>query len=65
MKYRMEKSHPGLRSSLRSGETARPLVGDPRAEWRDRSEEQRAAFRKPEERDARVIADESDQGRQR
>jgi hypothetical protein len=65
MKYRQEKHHPALKTSLRSCETIRKLAGDPRAEWRDMSEEQRAAFRKPGESDARVIEDESNQGRTR
>ena len=65
MKYRQEKTHPGLGTSLRSGENASRIVGDPFLEWRDREEEQKAAFRKPEERETRVLDDESDQGRTR
>jgi len=65
MRYREEKTHPGLGTSLRSGENASRIFGDPYLEWRNREAEQKAAFRKPEEREARVQEDESDQGRTR
>jgi hypothetical protein len=62
MKYREEKTHPGLGSSLRSGEQARRVLGDPEAEQCDMREEQKAAFVKPGVLDARVRESESDQG---
>lgn len=65
MKYRQEKTHPGLKSSLRSGESEKRLVGDPHAEQRDMGEEQRAAFVKPGQVEPRVLNDESNQGRTR
>jgi hypothetical protein len=63
MKYRNEKTHPGLESSLRSGEVARRIIiGDPHIDWRDMAEEQRAAFAKPGQVEKRVSESESDQG---
>lgn len=62
MKYHEEKTHPGLGSSLRSGEQARRIVGDPKVEQRDMREEQKAAFVKPGQVDSRVRESESDQG---
>lgn len=66
MEYRDEKAHPLRETSLRSGEVLQKLVGDPVAEKRDMSHEQRAAFKTPAEaNDPRVIRDESNQGRTR
>lgn len=66
MQYREETPHPSRRHSLRAGEMPQHLTGDPRAEKRDMSDEQRAAFRSPHQgADRRVRADESDQGRTR
>ncbi len=39
------------------------LVEDPLAEKRDMSKEQRAAFKKPGQKDPRVVASEADQSR--
>jgi len=62
MKYHEEKTHPGLESSLRTGERTRRILGDPKVEQRDMREEQKAAFVKPGQADARVRESESDQG---